>query len=142
MRALLGALVLIPLLAACGGEETFTATGTIGIGSIQGGVFAADSAGAGDRCQGVDALSAFKGGGEVIVLDADGSKVAVGELEEGVLPDQIEEARELGFLACEFEFTVEGIPAGDGLFTLKVGDEEKTFKQSDAVDLDLNVTDD
>ena len=120
---------------ACGGDsggDTFTTSGAVSaIGVSKAQVLAADGATDGDDCQGAGSMAAFDEGAEVVVLDADGSKVAVGDLSAGKIPEGSSELEQLGFSMCEFTFEVTDIPASDGLFTLQIDESETTFKQGD-----------
>lgn len=144
MRSLISATVLALTLTACGGEdETFEAKGNVLIiGADKAQVLAADGATTGDRCQGTGLLSDFGGGDEVIVLDSDGSKVAVGKLLEGKLPDGAADVQSLGLNMCELKFSVDDVPASDELMTLKIGEKEVTFKQEDADSIEVDVAGD
>ncbi|MDO3398075.1 hypothetical protein QWJ41_20295 [Nocardioides sp. SOB44] len=121
--------------AACGGSsggDTFSISGVVSaIGISKAQVLAADGATEGDMCQGAGTMGAFDEGAEVLVLDADGAKVAVGELSAGKIPEGSSELEQLGFSMCEFIFEVTDIPASDGLFTLQIDESETTFKQGD-----------
>lgn len=147
--AALPALFLLLLLPACGGEDggssgdAFTAKGDVTIiGADKAQVLAADGAAAGDKCQGTGNLSDFSEGDEVVVLDADGSKVAVGKLAEGTLSAEAADLATIGLSMCELTFTVEDIPATDELLTLRIGEKEVTFGQEDADDLAVDVAGD
>jgi hypothetical protein len=134
------------LVSGCGdgGGEAFTASGTISaIGTSKTQVLAADGAGAGDRCQGVGDFDGLSEGGEVVVLDADGTKVGVGELEEGTLDDETEQLGDLGFTSCTWSFEVSDVESGEGeIYTLQAGAFEETFKKSEAGDLEISFTKD
>lgn len=70
-------------------------------------------------------------------MDADGSKVGVGKLSAGAIPEDGLRLEDLGFSMCDFSFEVSGIPSSDGLFTLQIDESETTFKESDS---NLEVT--
>lgn len=127
-------LVVVAFTAACGGKsgDTFSTSGVVKvIGVSKSQVLAADGAVEGDRCQGVGTLGSFSEGTEVVVLDADGTKVAVGKLSEGKIPKGSNQVGRLGLSMCEFTFNVADIPASDGLLTLKIDQSETTFRQGD-----------
>src|SRR5437868_1427255 len=137
---LTAAALALPMLAGCSGEDAFSASGTvsmIGIGQAQ--VLAAGGSVEGDDCQGSGTLAAFDDSAEVVVLDSDGSKVAVGTLSQGTIPDGSSELEQLGFRMCEFKFKVDEIPGGDGLFTLKIDESETSFKQADAESIKVSI---
>ncbi|MBD8870966.1 hypothetical protein [Nocardioides donggukensis] len=125
------------LAAGCGGEGggegTFDTSGTVDIvGSSGSQVFAAGATGGGAPCQGVGDLGAFREHAEVIVLDADGTQVAVGMLGRGKIPEAAGAAHESPRLTpCTFEFDVSEIPASGGPFTARVDEAEVTFEQGD-----------
>jgi hypothetical protein len=135
-------LVAAIALTGCGGGDddgaAFTASGTVTLGG-PGRVLFADGAGDGDECQGAGDLSGVDEDAEVVVTDADGSKVAVGHLEPGTLAEGSTEMMQLGIAFCEFEFSVEDIPGSDGLFTASLEGEDLTFKQSESEGLELDV---
>lgn len=151
MRSLVSAAVLALTLTACegggddagSGGDAFTAKGTVSIiGVDKADVLSATGAGAGERCQGTGKFGDFGGGDEAIVLDKDGSKVAVGTLDEGKLPENASALLELGLNSCELTFKVDDIPASDEFYTLRVGEKEVTFSQDDAVAIQVDVASD
>lgn len=136
MRRVLLPIVLLFFATACGVDdepEVFTASGTvsiIGVNKVQ--VLAADGAGDGDPCQGAGPLGEFDEEAETVVLDAEGTKIAVGELGPGAMPvGKAESLAQLGLAQCEFEFSVSEIPVGNDLYTLQIGETDTTFKQGD-----------
>lgn len=132
-------------LTSCQGgeEETFDVSGTVSlVGISKAQVLAADGAAAGDRCQGAGNLADFGGSEEVVVLDADGTKVAAGELEEGTVAANSAGLEALGLSSCELEFTVSDVPVSDGLYTLQIGESETTFTSDEATDIEVTVAGD
>lgn len=128
-------LLAVAPIFACGGnsgDDTFSTSGVVSaIGVSKSQVLAADGATEGDKCQGAGSMGAFDEGAEAVVLDAEGKKVAVGNLSAGKIPEGSSEFEQLGFSMCKFTFEVADIPASDGLFTLQIDESETTFKQGD-----------
>lgn len=148
MRTLISAATLALVLTACGGGDdnggdSFKASGKVTIiGADKAQVLSADGAGEGERCQGTGLLSDFGGGDEVVVLDADGKKIGVGRLQEGKLPEAASELLQIGLNSCVLGFTVDDIPSGDGLMTLRIGEKETTFKMAEASNIEVTVAGD
>ena len=93
------------LLAGCGGDSTFTASGTLGLVAL-------DSAEA-DCSSGKGGYDDIHKGASVVIYDADGKKLAVGALKSG---------KELGDDGlCVFDFAVPDVPSGDGPYGVEVG---------------------
>ncbi|WP_166390346.1 hypothetical protein [Nocardioides ochotonae] len=125
-------------LAACGeGEEaggaapaaeaepeSFTARGSLKLtsGSVER---------AGDVCYGSDGFDDIAGGAQVVVRDAAGESVALGELDEGT---------PAGAVQCVFTFAVRDVPAGDSVYSAEVaGRGEVSFTPDEAFALTLTL---
>jgi hypothetical protein len=83
-------------------------------------------------CFGADGYDDITEGAQVIVTDATGRTVGIGELLEG-------EGTEEG---CEFQFEVDDVPSGAGPYSVEVTHRGKiAFQESDAQSLDLTLGD-
>lgn len=85
----------------------------------------------GDDCVGQDGYDDMQPGAEVLIRDADGTKIAFGALEAGEMASQT---------VCRFPFTVEGVPVGGSVYSVEVSHRgEISFKQEDAGNLSLTL---
>jgi hypothetical protein len=84
----------------------------------------------GKFCYGTGGFGDIYAGTQVTVTDADGKKVALGELDQGTVQGT---RRGDGAGLCQFEFTVADMPDKPGVFTLQIGDragaQDFTIKQ-------------
>lgn len=130
MRA--AALVLLLALGACGGEgdaeanepETTIVTGTLTLLAPDG--FDSWDRKVGTTCVGRGGYSDLGGSAQVVVRDARGKQVGLGELVDGTIQ------KGDYYPVCEFTFIVPDVPEGDGLYTVEVAKRgEVTFKLTD-----------
>lgn len=124
-------LVIALALTGCGGSDepakpkTFTAAGTFTLKQITLG------SAEGYSCSGRDGFADIRVGTQVVVRDAAGKKVGIGELEDG---------RQNATGWCELPFTVTGIPISDGVYSVEVSKRgEIAFKRADAKKLELTL---
>lgn len=143
---MLAVLPLLLALTACGGgdreEELFTATGVV---SVIGGdgtqILTTEGKVTGGQCKAIGDFGDIHEGAEVLVLDANGAKIAFGELGEGALTEGGAALLDAGLGICEFPFSVE-VPKSEGVLTLRVGLSEMSFTADKASDLELSVAGD
>lgn len=144
-RSLVGAAIgtaAISVMVGCGGG-TVEASGKVTIiGAAKTHVLSADDSASGDPCQGAGVLAAFDSSAEVVVLDKDGGKVAVGTLSEGAVTDGSESLEGLGLASCDFTFNVADVPADEGLLTVRIDKSETTFRADDTEALEITVAGD
>lgn len=69
----------------------------------------------GDSCITHGGFTDIEAGAQVTVLSADGTKLAVGDLQTGFIADS----------TCRFAFEVDGIPEGESLYDITVGREAR-----------------
>lgn len=99
------AALLTPTLAACGSNDEFTANGTVVHGSYY---YSYDG-----KCARAKGVSQ---GDQVVIMDGSGTEVALGNL---VLGENNSDGK-----PCQWDFTIDGIPAGEAVYKLKIGSRE------------------
>lgn len=123
------------LLAGCGSDgrsggetKTFDVSGTMTLTTSSGVV------GGEGVCLGSGGYDDLREGAPVVVYDASGKKVAIGELGPGV-PDS-----EYPTVSCHFDFSVADVPTGDTVYSVEVASRgEVSFKPADAKSLELSI---
>jgi hypothetical protein len=111
--------------------DTFTASGELQlIGSV-----------GGDKtdCYGEDGFDDLQTGTQVVIRDASGDTVAIGELGIGTIPQKFR----MGSLtiACSWTFAVEDVPSGSTAYSVEVSHRgEVAFKESEANNLGLSLS--
>lgn len=97
-------------------------------------LFAVNTATAGGSCTAPAGDSDIAAGTQVLITNASGKTVGLGELGAGAYPTG------LVLPVCDFPFTVTGIPGGQGPYSIAIGDHGKVaFDQKDAGDLEINL---
>lgn len=121
---------------------TFDVTGTVEIAGGGSGLVSFAAPGQdGEQCDGTGEFGDFREGADVVVLAADGTKLAVGSLSDGVLPDGFTEGITIGFVSCVFEFEVPDVEDSSGPYTIQIGGVvDDTFTRDEASDLELSAT--
>lgn len=130
-------LLTVGLLTACGNStdstggdaadepDMFTVTGEVTLISAEVDWLA------GGECYGTSGYDDMIGGAQVLVRDADGKSVAVGELAGGVKEDRV---------TCRFPFTVDDVPSGSVVYSVEVAHRgEVSFTEADADDVSLSL---
>lgn len=112
------AVLLLALLAGCGGGAPFTVHGSLDVaGSVQ------DSEGKGAPCDSSGHYPDIDAGTQVVVTDGDGRAAGVGVLEPGRLAGG----------RCRYPFEVDDVKGGSDLYTVAIGTRGYiTFKRSEA----------
>lgn len=86
----------------------------------------------GQECYGTGGYNDMVPGTQVVIRDADGTSVAVGDLGPGTVGDYN--------VVCEFDFTVEDVPSGSSVYSVEVSHRgEISFKEAQAQDLALTL---
>lgn len=132
MRYLLAAGLLLALVAGCG-SSPLEVKGTL---TLSGGTddihwLALDSAD-GQPCTGDSGYSDVAPGANVVVRNANGEQVGIGELGDGKGSGE----------ACVFRFAVSGVDDSGKIFSVEVGNRgDVSFKRSEAARVDLTLGD-
>lgn len=115
MRRLVGPMVALTVLVACGGSSNTTQTaatktgrtlaGTITIQKDVGTVFKI-----GDECKGFGGYEDINDGAQVVVKDQGGKILAVGSVEKGAAIDSGRTTLAFYVVWCRFRFAVPNIP--------------------------------
>lgn len=111
------------LLAGCGGDSTFTASGKLGLVAVD--------AASDDCSSGTGGYSDIHEGASVVISDADGKKLAVGSLKAG---------KDIGDGLCVFDFKVPNVRSGAGPYGVEVshrGEISFTEKEADSIVISL-----
>lgn len=121
------------LLAGCGGEsggdgktaaKTFTASGAIKL-------YATGTVAVGDSCAGKGGYDDIRVGAAVLIKNADGKRVALGELGTGE-PGE--------YSTCSLPFAIKGVPSGAGPYSVEVSHRgEVPFNEGDAKSIALTL---
>ena len=118
------ALIAIAALAGCGGDSTFTASGTLGLVAVDA---ATDDCGSGTG--GFDDISE---GADVVIYDAAGKRLAFGSLKAGKPQGD-------GGL-CVFDFEIPEVPRGKGPYGIEVGSRgQVSFSEDKAEDIAISL---
>ena len=116
--------------------ETFSASGRLHIDAVAAVRIQDDG-----TCQGVDELSKYREGAEVVTItDPNGRKVALGKFSAGkpqIVTDKGEQYYVPG--VCTFRFTIPNIPKDSGVFTAAIGGVEKSFTADSPTGLNFTI---
>lgn len=124
-------------LAGCGGSDengkasgpepkTFTVSGTLTLTKPSGFVSTDEN-----LCQGDGGYSDLRGGANVTVYDADGTKIGLSDLHTGQTDDT----------SCVFDFTITEVPVSKkDIYSIEVSHRgQQSFKRADAKDLSFTL---
>lgn len=134
MKLALAAALLV-LLAGCGGSDAkgvgkpaFDVGGTI---TVAKGLALSDGS-----CAGSSGFDDLVLGAPVVVRNADGKRVGLGNLEAG----RTSGLDQGGYVSCTFKFDVSNVPSSAGVYSVEVTHRgEIPFKQEDAGHLSLTL---
>lgn len=137
MKHFVAAMVLLALPACGGDEETAAEPETFDVSGL---LLLINGASSNDdgSCSGSDTFGYgdITEGTTVVILDSSGNKVALGKLESGKVRPAL--------TACEFPFTIEGVPSGEPVYSIEVanrsGGVDFTEDEADDVTLTLGST--
>lgn len=141
MKIVLAVLVLVSVVAGCGGESekkpdeprAFDVRGRMALTDTDGFVELGDAGGTstGTVCAGSGGYDDITEGVQVVVRNSKGEKIALGELARGLVSTEGQ---------CTFRFNIEDVPASSGLYSIEVSHRgEITFKESDSDRLELTL---
>lgn len=124
MKRALFPVVFLAFAAGCGGPsaaDTPTATTTATdpasfavYGSLEMPIHETVYDSMGRTCAGDGGYDDIRAGAQVVVTDADGGTVALGELSQGRMDGSVPDA------TCQWRFTVADVPAGAGFYGVEV----------------------
>ena len=118
------AMAVALLLARCGGDSTFTASGTLGLVAVD--------AATDDCSSGTGGYDDISEGADVVIYDAAGNRLAFGSLKAGKPQGD-------GGL-CVFDFDVPDVPGGKGPYGVEVSHRgQVSFKESQADDIVISL---
>lgn len=114
--------------AAPAGQETFNVSGSITIRGVDGIDAYDDFAGA--PCDGTEGYSDISTGAQVVVKNAGGTKIGLGELGRGRTDGDLDEDFDAG---CTFALLVFGVPVEGDIYSLQIGNrDDYSFTRSEA----------
>ena len=116
------------LIAGCGGSkpDTFDVKGSLTLYDDANSLL-------GNPCRGSGGFADLYPGSPAVVVDASGTKLALGKLTSG-------RGDGGGLRKCRLSFTVRDVPTGEGPYALKIGNrEEFPFKQADSDAISLTI---
>lgn len=132
--------VVIVLLVSGGKDSSSPAAATKSSGSatsktfsVKGDITLIDSGVnyVGNECFGTGGYDDMHGGTQVVVKDATGTTVAVGELDAGTKQSSVE---------CYFSFSVDAVPSGGAAYSLEVSHRGSySFTEADATSISLSL---
>lgn len=137
MKRALFPVVLLAFAAGCGGPSaadtpTGTATSTepassfAVYGSLEMSIADTTYDSTGRTCAGDGGYDDIRAGAQVVVTDADGGTVALGELSQGRMDGSAP------YATCQWRFTVADVPAGAGFYGVEVTHRgEMTFTEQE-----------
>jgi hypothetical protein len=122
---ILAATLILAGVAGCGGgsgAKSLKVSGEVRLNPL---TLNTDQFLAGGECSGVQQYADLRAGGQVVVTDSAGATVATGTLQAGSLP----KTRPAG---CYFPFTVTGVPAGKGFYSITVAGVKTNHQYSES----------
>jgi len=144
MKSIIISAACLLLLAGCGGKaaakptasKTITASGTL---TLQLGAYMNEDD---VNCTGLEGYSDIAAGVQVVVYDATGKAVGLGRLGSGQVEgdDRDVAGTTVHGDRCEFSFSVGGVPAGAGPYSVEVSHRGKiAFAEAEAGSLRLTL---